>query len=77
MEALPSRRHTQEEITEQRIRAANEKLKREYSLPKGKRKKPRKGKDRAISTRSTAADERQEPADSDGSDQDDVGFWDP
>lgn len=68
---------TQEEMTEQRIRAANEKLKREHGVPQGKRKKPRKGKERAISTRSTAADERQETADSDGVDQDEAGFWDP
>lgn len=61
-------------MTEQRIRAANEKLKREYGGPQGKRKKPRKDKERAISTRSTAADERQETAGGDGGDQDDVGF---
>jgi hypothetical protein len=63
-------------LTEPRIRAANEKLKREYDVPRGKWKKSRKGKERAISTRSTTV-ERKEVTDSDGVDQDEVSFSDP
>ncbi|KAG8160253.1 hypothetical protein KVR01_009789 [Diaporthe batatas] len=64
---------SQEELTEQSIRAANEKLKREYNVSREQGKKSRKGKERAISTRSTTV-ERKEVTDLGDVDLDDVIF---
>ncbi|KAI3393552.1 hypothetical protein diail_4143 [Diaporthe ilicicola] len=56
-----------DELSEKRVKSANERLQRENPTPQGSAKKQRKGKERAVLKRFTATNTRQGTADSDGS----------